>query len=86
MIHLVTLQAHNGVSVQTIYLATAPYTSFPEDAPASQFYSDRLEDAGVFARHMFSGGDGVSGGTTGGQSEVGYGDLTVINRTRARLD
>ena len=79
MIHLVTLQAHDGVSVRTIYLATAPYTSFPTDTPANTFYSDRLEDAGLFARHMFAGGDGVSGGTTGGESEVGYGDLTVIN-------
>lgn len=79
MIHLVTLQAHDGVSVRTIYLATAPYTSFPGDTPANQFFSDRLEDAGLFARHMFAGGDGVSGGTTGGRSEVGYGDLTIVN-------
>jgi len=79
MIHLVTLQAHDGVSVRTIYLATMPYTSFPSDTPSNQFFSDRLEDAGLFARHMFSGGDGFSGGTTSGRSEVGYGDIVVVN-------
>ena len=79
MIHLVTLQAHDGASVRTIYLATAPYTSFPGDTPANQFFSDRLEDAGLFARHMFAGGDGFSGGTTSGRSEVGYGDIVVVN-------
>lgn len=79
MIHLVTLQAHDGVSLRTIYLSTAPYTSFPGDTPANQFFSDRLEDAGLFARHMFAGGDGFSGGTTSGRSEVGYGDITVVN-------
>lgn len=79
MIHLVTMQAHDGDTVQNIYLATAPFTSKSSDTPSNQFFTDRLEDAGVFARHMFSGGDGVSGGTTRGRSEVGYGDLTVIN-------
>ena len=30
---------------------------------------------------MFGSGDGVSSGTTGGQSEVGFGNISVLNGT-----
>jgi hypothetical protein len=35
---------------------------------------------------MFGNGDGVSSGTTGGASEVGFGNISVLNGTAAGLD
>ena len=73
MIHLIELQAHDGVALRTVYLATAPYTSKPTDTPANQFYADRLEDAGLFRRAMFTDT------ALRGASEAGHGDVLVLN-------
>lgn len=79
MIYLIEVQAHDGSTVRTIYLATDGYTSKPSDNPPSQYYMPRIEDAGLYEEHIFSGGDGVSGGTTRGEASAGAGDIKVTN-------
>lgn len=81
MIFLVELGVHDGVSASTIYVDTDGTTSGPTDTPANQYYMPRLKPGFSIERHMFSGGDGISGGTLSGQSSVGYGNLSVINGT-----
>lgn len=79
MIILVEFGVHDGVSERTLYVATDGYTSRPSDTPANQYYMPRLQSVGPFEAHMFSGGDGLSGGAIGGQSEVGAGSVVVAN-------
>lgn len=81
MIFLVEIGAHDGVSEFTLYTATDGYMSLPSDSPANQDYEPRLASAGSIERNMFSGGDGLSGGTTRGESTVGVGSISVINGT-----
>src|SRR4051812_44762456 len=78
-IFLVEFGVHDGVAPSTIYLATDGYTTRPSDTPADQYYMPRLSAAGSIEQHMFSGGDGVSGGTTNGRSQVGFGNISAIN-------
>lgn len=76
MIFLMRLGVHDGVSEDTIYIGTDGYISKPTDTPANQFFMDRVKLAGSVERHMFSGDNGV---TTNGRSQVGYGNITVVN-------
>jgi hypothetical protein len=79
VIFLVEFDVHDGVSTSKLYVATHGVRSGPADVPANQFYRPRLASVGRLERSMFGNGDGVSGGTTGGQSEVGFGNISVFN-------
>ena len=79
MIFLVEFGVHDGAALSTLYLATDGYTSKPTDAPSNQYYMPRLRSAGSIERHMFASGDGVSGGTTRGGGEAGFGTIQVVN-------
>lgn len=82
VIFLVDIGAHDGAGELTLHLSTADgYMSRPSDSIPNQHYEGRLASAGAIERNMFSGGDGLSGGTTRGQSSVGVGNLTVLNGT-----
>lgn len=81
MIFLVEFGVHDGVSPSSLYLATAGYTSRPSDDPPNQYYMWRLNSAGSIETAMFSGGDGVSGGTTSGSSRSGAGTIVALNGT-----
>lgn len=78
MIFLVEFDVYD-TAPRTLYVATHGVRSGPIDTPANQFYSARLASVGRIERSMFGNGDGVSGGTTGGQSEVGFGNISVLN-------
>jgi len=79
VIFLVEFDVHDGVSASKLYVSTHGISSGPNDVPANQYYRSRLESVGRIERSMFGNSDGVSGGTTGGQSEVGFGNVSVIN-------
>lgn len=79
MLFLVEFGTHDGSSAGKLYYATEGYQSKPSDTPANQAYDGRLPSAGSIERHMFSGGDGLSGGTTSGTSSVGVGSITINN-------
>lgn len=79
MAFLVEIGTHDGMSAGTLYYSTEGYQSKPSDTPSNQAYDDRLPSAGSIERHMFSGGDGLSGGTTSGTSSVGIGSITINN-------
>ncbi len=81
MIFLVEFGVHDGVSPSWLYLATAGYTSKPSDSPPNQYFMWRLQSAGSIETAMFSGGDGVSGGTTSGVSRSGGGTIVALNGT-----
>lgn len=81
VIFLVDIGAHDGEAGFTLHVATEGYMSRPGDTPPNQHYESRLASAGSIERSMFSGGDGLSGGTTSGRSSVGVGNLTVLNGT-----
>jgi hypothetical protein len=79
MIFLCEFEVHDGTSIRTLYVGTHGTRSGPNDTPANQYYEPRLGSVGRIERSMFGNGDGVSGGTTGGQSEVGFGNISVLN-------
>lgn len=79
MIFLVEFDVHDGTSTRKLYVGTHGIRSAPTDTPANQYYSRRLSSAGRLERSMFGNGDGLSGGTTTGRSEVGFGNVTVLN-------
>ncbi len=81
MIFLCEFDVHDGTSVSTLYVGTHGTRSGPNDMPANQYYSPRLSSVGRIERAMFGNGDGVSGGTTGGASQVGFGNISVLNGT-----
>lgn len=81
MIFLFEFDVHDGVSARTIYIDTDGTTSGPGDTPANQYYIPRVKSGGSIERHMFTGGDGVSGGTLSGRSSAGFGNISVINGT-----
>ena len=63
------------------------YSTAPNDAPANQYYYEpRMASVGRIERSMFGSGDGVSSGTTNGKSEVGFGNISVLNGTSHGLD
>jgi hypothetical protein len=72
-IFLVEVQAHDGVEVRTFYLSTAGFTSLPSDEPANTFYDPRIFDPGNFERNL------PVPGTLNGSSNVGAGDIVVLN-------
>jgi hypothetical protein len=79
VIFLVEFDIHDGVTTRKLYVGTHGVRSAPSDTPANQYYSRRLSSVGRLERSMFGSGDGLSGGTTTGQSEVGFGNITVLN-------
>lgn len=79
MIFLVEFDVHDGVATRKLYVSTHGIRSAPNDTPANQYYARRLASVGRLERSMFGNGDGLSGGTTTGQSEVGFGNITVLN-------
>jgi hypothetical protein len=79
VIFLVEFDVHDGISTRKLYVGTHGIRSAPNDTPANQYYSRRLSSVGRLERSMFGSGDGVSGGTTTGRSEVGFGNITVLN-------
>lgn len=81
MIVLIEFAVHDGSSLQTLYVGTHGIRSGPGDTPANQYYEPRLQNVGRLERSMFGNGDGVSGGTTGGNSDVGFGNISVVNGT-----
>lgn len=81
MIFLCEFEVHDGTSISRLYVGTHGIRSGPSDAPSNQYYEPRLASVGRIERSMFGGGDGVSGGTTGGQSDVGFGNISVLNGT-----
>ena len=81
MIFLCEFVVHDGTSISTLYVGTHGVRSGPNDVPANQYYMPRLSQVGRIERAMFGQSDGVSGGTTGGQSEVGFGNISVLNGT-----
>jgi hypothetical protein len=79
VIFLVEFDVHDGVTTRKLYVGTHGIRSGPSDVPANQFYQPRLVSVGRLERSMFGNGDGVSGGTTGGRSDVGFGNVSVVN-------
>lgn len=77
MIFLVELGVHDGVAASTLYVSTDGYTTEPIDAPSNQSYTPRISNAGSIERAMFSSGSG--GVTTSGPSQVGFGNISVVN-------
>ena len=76
MIFLVEFDIHDGVSASKLYVSTHGIRSGPTDIPANQFYAPRLKSVGRIERSMFANGDGLGSGTTGGASEVGFGNIS----------
>lgn len=78
---LAVFGVHDGVAPSSKYVAILGYTTKPADTPADQYFMPRLKSAGSIEQHMFSSGsgDGLSGGTTNGQSQVGFGNISVNN-------
>lgn len=79
MAFLVEIGTHDGSSEGKLFYSTEGYQAKPSDIYPNQFYDARLPSAGSIERHMFSGGDGLSGGTTSGTSSVGVGSITINN-------
>jgi len=79
MIFLVEFDIHDGVAPGKLYISTHGIRSGPVDIPANQFYAPRLKSVGRIERSMFANGDGLGSGTTGGASEVGFGNISVMN-------
>jgi hypothetical protein len=79
VIFIVEFTVHDGVSERTLYVGTHGIRSGPNDTPANQYYVRRLSSVGRIERSMFGNGDGISGGTTTGRSEVGFGNISVFN-------
>lgn len=86
MIILIEFDVHDGTSLRKLYVGTHGIRSGPNDSPANQYYEPRLESVGRLERAMFGNGDGVSGGTTGGNSDVGFGNISVVNGTPHDLE
>ena len=86
MIFLLEFEVHDGTSLSKVYLSTHGMSSGPNDTPPHQHYTARLASVGRLERSMFGNGDGVSSGTTGGASEVGFGNISVLNGAAAGLD
>lgn len=81
MIFLCEFDIHDGTSTSKLYVGTHGVRSGPNDVPANQYYMPRLSSVGRIERSMFGAGDGVSAGTTGGASDVGFGNISVLNGT-----
>lgn len=77
MIFLAEIGVHDGVAASTLYIATDGVTTAPLDTPANQYWTPRISNAGSTERAMFSAGSG--GVTTSGPSQVGFGNLSVVN-------
>ena len=86
MIFLVEFDVHDGDAPSKLYVSTHGISSGPTDTPANQYYAARMKSVGRIERSMFGAGDGVSGGTTGGRSEVGFGNISVLNGTSHGTD
>ena len=74
-IHLCVLETYDkvGASAETLYFATKGFTSTPSDTPANTFFDPRVKVPASIRRTMFAPG------RTFGQSQVGFGDLVLIN-------
>lgn len=81
MIFLCEFDVHDGTTISTLYVGTHGIRSGPNDDPPNQYYMPRLSSVGRIERSMFGNGDGVSSGTTGGASQVGFGNISVLNGT-----
>jgi Concanavalin A-like lectin/glucanases superfamily len=86
MIFLVEFGVHDGETASKLYVSTHGISSGPNDNPPNQYYAARMASVGRIERAMFGAGDGVSGGTTTGRSEVGFGNISVLNGTSHGLD
>lgn len=86
MIFLIEFDVHNGTEASKLYVATHGIRTAPTDTPADQYFEPRLHSAGRIERSMFGNGDGLSSGTTGGRSEVGFGNISVVNGSSFGLD
>ena len=71
--YLIDIDAHDGTSVVTLRVSTCGYVTSPTDTPANAIYIGCVSDPGTFEASLFGAG------RTMGQSEVGYGDITLIN-------
>jgi hypothetical protein len=67
------ITAHNGTSTLTLYFATQAYVTKATDTPASTFYDGRIKQPGNIQRTTFKNR------ATFGMSEVGYGELVLVN-------
>ena len=70
----VTVTAQTVGAAEEVYrYATAGYTTLPTDTPANTYYEPRVQQPGLVRRDLFSGG------TAFGQTQVGYGEVTLAN-------
>lgn len=73
MQYAVEIDAHDGSNPLTLYYSTAGFTSTPTDTPASTYFDARIQQPALMRRDVFARG------TTGGRSQVGYGELVLTN-------
>jgi hypothetical protein len=58
---------------RTLYFSTHGYVTSPTDTPANTFYEGRIQQAANISRSCFSDGK------TTGRSQIGYGDMVLVN-------
>lgn len=67
------ITAHNGTTTTTLRFATLSYVTSATDSPAHTFYDGRISQPGNMQRSVFSRL------TTFGESDVGYGEVVLVN-------
>lgn len=70
---LADVVAHNGTTTTTLRFSTLSYVTGPSDSPANTFYDGRIVQPGNMQRSVFSRL------TTFGESDVGYGEIVLVN-------
>jgi len=67
-----------GISgTRTLRFATQSYTTRSTDSPANTFYDGRIQQPANISRSCFSGGK------TTGRTQIGYGDMVLVNNDGA---
>lgn len=67
------ITAHNGTTTTTLRFATQAYVTNATDTPAHTYYDGRIRQPGNIQRAVFGRK------TTFGESEIGYGELVLVN-------
>ncbi|WP_062206799.1 hypothetical protein [Aureimonas sp. AU12] len=81
MIYLIEIEAADEATgaLTTLRFASRAYTTRPDDEPANAVFRSRLKDPGNYERYLFGQG------RTFGESEVGAGEVVLVN-TDGALD
>jgi hypothetical protein len=79
LVEVVASTPSTEVSVTIYRYATSGYVTRPTDDPADTYYEPRVRQPGLVRRDLFSGGSAF------GRTQVGYGEVTLIN-TDGALD